>query len=86
MRFIRSIICIAVLATTAVAHAADEESTPDYARNAAIGDLGGQRTALLKRGLSVEAGYKIDYLRNLSGGIAPGSANMRNLEIGRAHV
>ena len=81
MRCIRSIICVVVLVTTAAAHAADEESTPDYARNTAIGDPGGQRTVLLRQGLSVEAGYKIDYLRNLSGGIEPGSANMRNLDL-----
>ncbi|MBA3031877.1 MAG: carbohydrate porin [Gammaproteobacteria bacterium] len=81
MRFMRSITCAVVLAATAAAHAADEESTPDYARNTAIGDPGGQRTALFKQGLSVEAGYKLDYLRNLAGGIGHGSASIGNLDL-----
>ncbi|MDP2195029.1 MAG: carbohydrate porin [Rhodocyclaceae bacterium] len=81
MRFMRSVTCFVVLAATAAAYAADEESVPDYASNTAIGDPGGRRAALFKQGLSIEAAYKLDYLRNMVGGAGQGGASMRNLDL-----
>ena len=59
--------------------AADE--TPNYAEDTLSGDWGGTRSALFKKGLALDLGYKADLLRNLSGGIEKGGRPMTHLDI-----
>jgi porin len=59
--------------------AADE--MPNYAADTLTGDWGGTRTALFKKGLALDIGYKADLLRNMSGGIEKGGRPMSHIDI-----
>jgi len=60
--------------------AAAEESTPDYAATTLTGDWGGARGSLWKQGIALEAGLKLDSLRN-RGGIRDGGQTVSHLEL-----
>jgi len=60
--------------------AAAEESTPDYAATTLTGDWGGARSSLWKQGIALEAGLKLDSLRN-RGGIRDGGQTVTHLEL-----
>ena len=61
------------------AMAADE--APNYAQDTLSGDWGGTRTALFKKGLALDIGYKADVLSNTSGGIEKGGRPMSHIDI-----
>ena len=42
---------------------------PNYAESTLTGDWGGARSAMAQKGLMLDIGYKVDLLRNMSGGI-----------------
>lgn len=64
-----------------VAPALAANEVPDYGTEALFGDWGGTRTELYQRGIAVEAMYRIDALRNNSGGIRRGGRPMTHLDL-----
>ncbi len=56
------------------------EDTPDYATSTLMGDLGGLRSQWWQQGIALEAGLKIDALRN-RGGLTNGSQTVSHLEL-----
>ena len=59
--------------------AADE--APNYAEDTLSGDWGGARSAMAKRGVTLDLGYKVDLLRNMSGGIEKGGRPISHVDI-----
>jgi len=59
--------------------AADE--APNYAEDTLTGDWGGARSAMFKKGLALDIGYKADLLRNMSGGIEKGGRPISHIDI-----
>ncbi len=72
-------VCVFAL-QAACAQGVDQASTPDYAHHTLTGDWGGSRTDLFRQGLTYEAAYKLDMLRNLRGDNV-GGTRMRNLDL-----
>ncbi|MDP1735086.1 MAG: carbohydrate porin [Sulfuritalea sp.] len=60
--------------------AAAEESAPDYAATTLTGDWGGTRSSLWRQGIALEAGLKLDSLRN-RGGLRDGGQTVSHLEL-----
>lgn len=59
----------------------DAESAPDYADETLSGNWGGRRADLYRRGIALEGVYRIDALRNMSGGLQRGGRPMTHLEL-----
>lgn len=78
--FVLGTVCLFAV-QAAYAQAADPASTPDYAHHTLTGDWGGSRTAAFRQGMTYEAAYKADMLRNLRGGGSEGGTSMRNLDL-----
>ncbi|MRR09393.1 hypothetical protein EG831_04810 [bacterium] len=75
-------LLLAPLATLFAAPlAAEEASLPDYADETLSGDWGGRRTDLYRRGIALEGLYRVDALRNTSGGLQRGGRPMTHLEL-----
>lgn len=71
---------LALLASLALPLAAAAEDAPDYAGTTLTGDWSGTRSALWQRGVALEAGLKLDSLRN-RGGIRDGGQTVTHLEL-----
>lgn len=76
----RPTAAVALLAGLSLPVAAAAESAPDYAATTLSGDWGGARSALWQRGLALEAGLKLDSLRN-RGGTRDGSRTLSHLDL-----
>jgi len=53
----------------------------DFKKNNILGDVNGDRTSLYKKGVNLEAIYKLDVMANTSGGIKSGAAVLDNLDL-----
>jgi porin len=71
---------VALLAGLSLPMATAAESAPDYAATTLTGDWGGARSALSNRGIALEAGLRLDSLRN-RGGTSDGSRTISHLEL-----
>ncbi|OHC68117.1 MAG: hypothetical protein A3H93_03795 [Rhodocyclales bacterium RIFCSPLOWO2_02_FULL_63_24] len=69
-----------LLAGLAWSFAAAAEDAPDYAGTTLIGDWNGARSALWQSGVALEAGLKLDSLRN-RGGLMDGGQTVTHLEL-----
>ena len=54
---------------------------PNYAEDTLTGDWGGTRSAMAKKGVTLDLGYKADLLRNTRGGIERGGRPMSHIDI-----
>ena len=54
---------------------------PNYAEDTLTGDWGGTRSAMAKKGVTLDLGYKVDFLRNTKGGIERGGRPMSHVDI-----
>ncbi len=61
--------------------AADAKPVPDYVNETLSGDWGGRRADLYRQGIALEGVYRIDALRNTSGGLQRGGQPMIHLEL-----
>lgn len=59
--------------------AADE--APNYAEETLTGDWGGARSAMAQKGVTLDLGYKVDFLRNTGGGIERGGRPMSHVDL-----
>ena len=55
--------------------------TPNYAQDTLTGDWGGTRSAMVQKGLTLDIGYKVDFLRNTGGGIQRGGRPMSHVDL-----
>ncbi len=55
--------------------------TPNYAEDTLTGDWGGARSAMAKKGVTLDLGYKVDFLRNTGGGIERGGRPMSHVDL-----
>src|SRR3990167_6182343 len=69
-----------LLAGLAWSFAAAAEDAPDYAGTTLTGDWNGARSALWQSGVALEAGLKLDSLRN-RGGLMDGGQTVTHLEL-----
>lgn len=76
----RQTAVIAFLAGLSLPVAAAAESAPDYSATTLSGDWSGARSALWQHGLALEAGLRLDTLRN-RGGTRDGSRTLGHLEL-----
>lgn len=54
---------------------------PNYAEDTLSGDWGGARSAMAKKGVTLDLGYKVDFLRNTGGGIQRGGRPMSHVDL-----
>lgn len=54
---------------------------PNYAEDTLTGDWGGARSAMVKKGVTLDLGYKVDFLRNTGGGIQRGGRPMSHVDL-----
>jgi porin len=76
----RQTAAIALLASLSLPMATAAESAPDYSATTLSGDWSGTRSALWQRGLALEAGLKLDTLRN-RGGTRDSSRTLSHLDL-----
>lgn len=76
----RQTAAVALLTGLSLPIAAAAENAPDYAATTLSGDWNGARSALWQRGLALEAGLKLDTLRN-RGGTRDGSRTLSHLDL-----
>lgn len=76
----RQTAAIALLAGLSFSVAAAAENAPDYSATTLSGDWSGARSALWQRGLALEAGLKLDSLRN-RGGTRDGGRTVSHLDL-----
>jgi porin len=55
--------------------------TPNYAEDTLTGDWGGARSAMAKKGVTLDLGYKVDFLRNTKGGIERGGRPISHVDV-----
>jgi len=67
--------------TSPTVFAGEAEAIPDYAEESLTGDWGGARSDLFRRGIAFDGLYRIDALRNMSGGLQRGGRPMTHLEL-----
>lgn len=76
----RPTAAIALLAGLSLSVATAAENAPDYSATTLSGDWNGARSALWQRGFALEAGLKLDALRNRSG-TRDGSRTLGHLDL-----
>jgi porin len=54
---------------------------PNYAEDTLTGDWGGTRSAMAKKGVTLDLGYKVDLVRNTGGGIERGGRPMSHVDL-----
>lgn len=77
-RLLSHLLCASLIS---LAHAADESPLPDYQRDTLTGTWHGLRNDFYQRGIAMEAGFKLDSFRNLSGGLQRRTRHMSNLDL-----
>ena len=76
-RLVHCVLVVLALCAVSPTRAADKALAPTEATQ----KESGWRSGLLERGISLEASYKVDLLRNVRGGMTPGGGAMEHLDV-----